>query len=111
MNPDHILEHVALLVCLGGLGCAGHVETFGMTAFDIGRLLFFSFWLALLGHFTGKFPTSFRLYKSSPGDGITLLIGVDRKHSNTISKSRLLEVAFCIADFMACTQRSARPFD
>ena len=24
LNPDHILEHFALLVCLGGLGCAGH---------------------------------------------------------------------------------------
>ena len=29
-------------------------------------------------------------------------------HSNTISKSRLLEAAFCIADFMDCTQRSDR---
>ena len=71
----------------------------------------FSFWLALFGHFTGKFPTSFWLYRSSPGDRITWSIGVDRKHSNTISKSRLLEVAFCIADFMACTQCSAWPFD
>ena len=109
MNPDHILEHVALLVCLGGLGCAGHVEAFGMTTFDTGGLLFFSFWLALLGHFTGKFLTSFRLYRSSPGDRITWSIEVGRKYSNTISK--LLEAAFCIADFMACTQRSARPFD
>ena len=82
-----------------------------MTAFDTGGLLIFYFWLALLGHFTGRFPTSFRLYRSSPGDGITWSIGVDRKHSNTMSTSRLLEATFCIEDFMACTQRSARPFD
>ena len=35
------------------------------------RVAIFSFWLALFGHFTGNFPTSFRLYRSSPGDGIT----------------------------------------
>ena len=69
MNPDHILEHVALLVCLGSLGCAGHVETFDMTAFDTGGCCF-SFRVALLGHFTAKFPTSFRLKSSSPGNGI-----------------------------------------
>ena len=71
----------------------------------------FSFWVALLGHLTGKFPSCFRLNSSSPGDVIIWSIGGDRKHSNIISKSRLLEAACCIADFMACTQRSAKPFD
>ena len=105
MNPDHILEHVALLVCLGGLGCAGHVETFGMTAFDTGVLLFFLFGLHCWGTLLVSFQQVFGCTE------VRQSIGVDRKHSNTISKSRLLEIAFCIADFMAWTQRFARPFD
>ena len=38
-------------------------------------------------------------------------MGVDRRHNNTMSKSRLLEVAFLTAAFMACRQRSARPLN
>ena len=66
---------------------------------------YFFFLGCILGYVTGKIPTSFRLNRSSPGDGITWSIGVDRKHSKTIFESQLLEAAFCIADFMA------RPFD
>ena len=59
LNPDHILEHVPLLVCLGGLRCAGHVETLGMTAFDTGRLLFFLFGLHFWGTLLVSFPQVF----------------------------------------------------
>lgn len=64
----------------------------------------------LLGDFNGKFSMSFRFNSNSPGDGITCSIGVDRKHSNIISKSRPLQAVFLMADFMACMQRSVRPF-
>ena len=67
--------------------------------------------LRLLGHFTDRFPTSFRLNSSSQGEGIAWSMRVDRWHSNTMSKSRLFEVAFLIAAFMASTQRSTWPFD
>ena len=40
LESGSYLKHVALLVCLGGLGCVGHVETFGMTAFDTGYFFF-----------------------------------------------------------------------
>ena len=54
---------------------------------------------------------SFRLNSSSSGEGIAWSMGVDRGHSNSMSKSRLLEVAFSIETFIAWTQRSAWPFD
>ena len=78
-----------------------------LTVFGINGLLFF----LLVSDFTGRFPMSFRLNTSSPGEGIVWLMGVAHRHSNTMSKSWLLEVAFLIAAFMACTQHSARPFD
>ena len=58
-NLDHILEHVTLLVCLGGFRCAGDVETFGMTAFNTGGLLFFLFGLHCWDTLLVSFPQVF----------------------------------------------------
>lgn len=63
----------------------------------------------LLVHFTGRLLIIFLLHRSSSGGGITWSIGVDRRHSSTISMTRLLDAAFLIADLMDCTQHSAKP--
>ena len=52
--------------------------------------------------------SNFLLNNRFPGDGIVWSIAVVQRHSIIISISRLLDLAFLMADFIDCTQHSVR---
>ena len=61
-------------------------------------------------HFVGRLLTSFHLNSTSPGDGMTWSIGVNRRHSRIMSMSQLLSMAFFMAALTVCMHRSAMLF-